>query len=669
MRGAIRPFRLLVFLLLIGTGLACGVSQETVPPAAPARVVYVVGQLTDEDLIALSSAAASADPAPILLLDTPAAAPYLKGFLAAYRPDRVVPIGSFTDASAERERRLGVSLAPALEWAAGPPTPLWDALFPQAERVVVCPAQPRGLLLQAACLAGAAKAPLFVIRGKAGETDELRRRVAAWKAREVLAVAGSARVARGLEGVKVVELADEEAVSAAYLRRRLGRGKVEALVIANPADGRNGGLSRLAPFVMLQHRAALLLTNEAGDNTGAVVRAALKNSDLRRADSLILLADLKSIPMERRPNPAAGKDAHIEMEPLTPGGEEPFTFATGRLFHRDAGVVALTMARQRLLAEARGPRKALVASNPGGGLPLMEMFSRHTAKELRNRGYETVVLFEHDVNKEDLRRFLPEQDIFLWEGHYKTMVEDYQLPAWTEPLRPSLVFLQSCLALNEAEAQPLVQRGAVALVGSSTRTYSGTGGAFTLAFFDAVLYDDQPLGAALRQAKNFLLAYSLLKQKRLGQNAKLGGANQRSAWAFTLWGDPTLKLPRPEPARDALPFVRHEVQGNEIVLAWPEQKYERVTTAKYAAQTWPNARLAGLLTAGGDEEGRQLVPFLFAEVRLSPPTPGLAPRLRSTVREKNWVFVWDDRRGAGYLLVIPLLRERREARFEVRWER
>ena len=37
------------------------------------------------------------------------------------------------------------------------------------------------------------------------------------------------------------------------------------------------------------------------------------------------------------------------MEPLTPTGTEPFTFATGRLFHPDPGVVTLMLARQRLL--------------------------------------------------------------------------------------------------------------------------------------------------------------------------------------------------------------------------------------------------------------------------------------------------------------------------------
>src|SRR5437588_175476 len=153
------------------------------------------------------------------------------------------------------------------------------------------------------------------------------------------------------------------------------------------------------------------------------------------------------------------------------------------------------------------------------------------------------------------------------------MVDEYGLPGWTEPLRPSLIFLQSCLALNEAEAQPLLQRGAVALVGSSTRIYSATGGAFTLAFFDALLYDDATLGGALRQAKNFLLAYALLKEKRLGDKAKLGGANLRSAWAFTLWGDPTLRLPQPAPSATALPPVRHQVQKDRIVVTLPEKSY------------------------------------------------------------------------------------------------
>src|SRR5271166_836221 len=61
------------------------------PVSAAERVVYLVGELADEDLLTLTSAVAAGDAAPVVLLDTPGAGSYLKGFLAAYRPDRVVP--------------------------------------------------------------------------------------------------------------------------------------------------------------------------------------------------------------------------------------------------------------------------------------------------------------------------------------------------------------------------------------------------------------------------------------------------------------------------------------------------------------------------------------------------------------------------------------------------
>jgi hypothetical protein len=661
---SLRPVAVLFFLAL---SAAPWLSAADESRPAPERVVYVVGRLPDEDLLTLTSAVAVGDPPPVVLLDTPGAGPYLKGFLTAYRPGRVVPVGKFEDTAEDRERRLGVTLADALTWKDGPPAPLFDALFPQAERVVVCPAKPRGQLLQAASLAGAARAPLFVLRGNDGESEYLARRVADWRPAEVIAVGEAAPVCRALKYAKVTPLADEAALSTDLLRRQLARGKVDTLVVANPADATKGkSLARLAPWLALQHRAALLLTNDDGDNTAAVVRAALKNADLRRAENLILLADLKSIPMERRRNPAEGKDEFIEMEPLTPEGDDAFSFATGRLFSDDPGLVTLSLARQRLMVGG-GPRKAVVASNPGGGLPLLEMFSRHTARELKNRGYETTAMFGEDVKADELRGAWPDADLFLWEGHYKTMVEEFKVPTWKEPLKPSLVFLQSCLALNPDEVRPLVKRGAVAVVGSSTRTYSGTGGAFSLAFFDATLYDDQSLGGGLRQSKNFLLAWSLLKQKRLGESAKLAGANVRSAWAFTLWGDPTLKLPKPELPRDTLPGVRHEVKDGVVTIVRPEEMYEKMKTENHVGTIWPNSRLAGLVTKAEKAEDHKLVPLLFAEVKLSPPTAGQVPHLVGRLPANSYAFVWDARRELGYLLMVPPTRKTGDLKFEVRW--
>jgi Peptidase family C25 len=667
MRLAPRSLRPLAVLVVVACWVAPWLAAADEARPAPSRVVYLVGDLADADLLTLTSAIAPADPAPVVLLDTPGASAYLKGFLTAFHPDRVVPVGTFADTAEERERRLGVSLAPALTWKDGPPAPLYDALFSKAERVVVCPVKPRGQLLYAAGLAGAARAPLFVLRGEDGENEHLARRVADWRPAEVIAVGEAVPVCKTLKYAKVTALDDEAAVSTEFLRRQVGRGKIETLVVANPADGEKGtALARLAPWLTIQRRAALLLTNEAGDNAAAVIRTALKNSDLRRADSLVLLADLKAIPMEKRKNPAEGKDESIEMEPLTPEGDDAFTFATGRLFSEDPGLVTLSLARQRLMVGG-GARKALVASNPGGGLPLLEMFSRHTARELKNRGYDTTAMFEDNVKADELRRAWPDADIFLWEGHYKTMVDDFKVPTWTEPLRPSLVFLQSCLALNPTEVKPLVQRGAVAVVGSSTRTYSGTGGAFSLAFFDANLYDDQSLGGSLRQSKNFLLAWSLLKQKRLGESAKLAGANVRSAWAFTLWGDPTLKLPKPELPRDSLPGVRHEVKDGVLVIVRPEAMYEKMKTENHVGTIWPNSRLAGLVTKAEKDADHRLIPLLFAEVKLSPPAAGRVPSLVGRVPANSYAFVWDARRESGYLLVVPPTRQSSDLKFEVRW--
>src|SRR5262249_24295779 len=157
-------------------------------------------------------------------------------------------------------------------------------------------------------------------------------------------------------------------------------------------------------------------------------------------------------------------------EPGTRKGEDPFPYATGRLYHDEPAFVLLQIARARLLATRAGkPRKALVVSNPGGGLPLLETFSHHTENELRNNGYQTAALYGDNVDKKDVQKLRPEQDLFIWEGHYKTLTDEFGFLTWTEPVPPALYFMQSCLALKQDEADVLWQRGAVAIVGSSTR--------------------------------------------------------------------------------------------------------------------------------------------------------------------------------------------------------
>jgi hypothetical protein len=664
-----KPARMPVVLALLALGFVLLPASGFATPA-PERVVYLGGGLSPQDLVPVAAAVAAAGENGILLLDSPKATPYTRAFLSAYHPDRVVPVGTFPQRGADVGRRLDVHPGPELACEDGRPTGLWHALFPRAARVVVCPAEPRGLLLQSACLAGALQAPLFVLRGSDGEADELRGWLTSWHTRTVYAAGDAATVCKDLHSVTVTELAEQSDVSAAYLRCLLRHGPVTTLVVTNPYDLREGfgGMSSLAPWVALQRRAALLCTDPAGDDVEAVVDAAVDDPHLRRADSLVLVANLKAIPMRHRPNPIpTDKDAEIEMEPYTPAGNEPFTFATGRLFHEDPAVVTLMLARSKLLAGGRPMRKALVVSNPGDSLPLLETFSRNTAKELRNAGCDTTVRIGKQVTPGELRRLLPEHDLFLWEGHHNTLIRDWSFPDWDEPLPPSLVFLQSCLALQDWKAQPVLQRGAVGVLGSSTRTYSASGGACSLAFFDALLYDRQSLGGALRQAKNFLTVYARLKEKRLGKDARRTGANLRASWAFTLWGDPTLRLPLPEPPDDALAPIRHEVQGNAIVLKLPPEHHDKVMTTKYQVEMYPNGRLAGLCRKEDDEEGMPLVPFVFAEVSLPHGRADQVPELHSRLPSSHWVFSWDARRRCGYLIAVPREKDRDELRFSVHW--
>jgi hypothetical protein len=664
------PLAILVFGLAGLASLNWPV-QPLAEPVPAKHVVFLCGEMSPEALIQVGSAVAARNDNSVLLFDLPKAEIYTKAFLKTYRPNRIVPVGIFPRGINDLEYRLDMRTDAAVSCAGDPPLAMWQAILGRAPNAVLCPNTPRSQVLHAAVLAAELHAPLILVCGRTGESNRIASFLKEMRAKDVWTVGDAASLCKGLSNVTVHPLAKESQVANLAISFANRKGPIETLVVANPEDNAPGlgGMSSLVPWMAVRRHAALLLTNATGDNVEDLISRATGNHHLRHADSLILAGNLKAIPMKQRPNPIPNdKDAAIDMEPMTPIGSDPVSFATGRLFHKDPRVVALMLARQQLWAEeGHAPHKALIASNPGGTLPLLEAFSRNTIKEFRNAGFETTSLIGSQVNKEDLRNLLSQNDLFLWEGHHNTLIRDYAFPEWDEPLPPSLVFLQSCLALKEEKVLPLLQRGAIGVVGSSTRVYSATGGACSLAFMDALLYDNQSLGGALRQAKNFLLAYALLKEKRLGNQAHRGGANLRSAWAFTLWGDPTLKLPHPEVPQDALPPVHHVVQGNTIVLSIPEQRLDRIYTAKYQAQMPPNGRLAGLIHRDGDEDGSPLLPMLFAEVSLPKAPAGRTPRLQSRIPSDRYVFTWDERRKTGYLLVLPRPSDKDDLRFNVHW--
>src|SRR5262249_10649796 len=268
-------------------------------PARSAADVFLGGNLSHEQIVSLGSTLAARGRGGVLLLDSMKSSPYHKLFLHAFRPHRVVPIGAFPNGITEIEERLGTKPASAVEWKRGPPLELWRSLFPTADTVVICPAEPHRLLLQAACLAGVSQAPLLVVHDDPRETKELRQLLIDWQTHTILAVGKVDKLWHGLPEMQLVRLADEQAVAAAYLRRQLKNGPIDTLVVANPSDiKRPGGvMSPLAPWVALNKRAFLILTNEDGDNVAAIVDSALRRHSLRHIDNLILVADLLAIPM------------------------------------------------------------------------------------------------------------------------------------------------------------------------------------------------------------------------------------------------------------------------------------------------------------------------------------------------------------------------------------
>jgi hypothetical protein len=662
---AAHPARTLLSLMLIGCAVSCASGADK------PRTVYLGGHLGPAELVSYTSTIHAADPDAVILLDSAVGSSYTRAFLAAAGVERIIPVGLFPGGTDDVQSRLKVNTAPPLAWKNNPPPELWRSLFPRADQVVACPCKPRRMLLQAACLAVALRAPLFLLPDDGGSSAELTKWLKEWQTRKLYLVGKSEFSTDDVKGLKTLRLKDEAAVFDACIDTLAAAKPVVTLVVANPEDvsEESGGMSGLAPWIAGQKRAPLVFTNEHGDDVEERVHSLVRDKRLGGVENILLVGSLTAIPVKHRPNPLAdGKDALIEMEQLTPAGNEPYTFAVGRLFGDCPAVVAMQLARQRLLHEHAGPRSALIASNPGGSLPLLEVFSRNTALELKNGGYKTTSLIGKDLTGTAFRHEMARHDVILWEGHHSTLIKDYGMPDWDEPLPGSFIVLQSCLALQEAKAQPLLRRGAVGVVGSSTRTFSASGGAMSLAFFDALLYDEQSAGAALRQAKNFLLAYAILKERRLGDDAKRTGANQRAAWSFSLWGDPTLTLPTPAKPEGARSPVRHEVVGDTIVVMVPEKQLDGVHSSKYKVQMPPNARLAGLIRKDADDDNQPLVPFLFVEVHLPDAPEGKVPRLKSKLSWNHQVFCWDERRKRGYLLAEPHNLDEQELRFRVVWE-
>lgn len=654
---------------LLGLPAPRAAAQDAADPPRTGTVI-LAGEMPNADLMTLSVAAAAFAPDATFLMDTPKARTSVKLYLDTTLPAKVHLVGRFPPL-----------VDPVRRWGVGPPVIVpenakadpvafaWSLAPAGVGRAVVAPSDNWEELFRAAALAGVMKAPLFVLREEGDPVAGFRELAAAKGVRQVVAVGGAIDPVSKLGGFEVVRLADAAAADAAHRRELAKSGPPRQWVLASPGD--LDGCGVFAPWVATLRKAAIILTNEEGTNSEKVVQAALAGPDGKTVDSMMVVGDPDMIPQAKRRNPTAGRDGdYVDVEPWIPrDGHALITIPSGRIFNPDRSGVPLMIARSKLLTETKRQPKVFISSNPGDGLRLLETFSRNTARELENAGCKVTGMFgRFTLTETQARKAMTENDYFIWEGHNGTVRGRFGVGRFQDPMLPSIAFIQSCAELNAQVAGPLLDRGAVSVIGTPNRMFSGSGGAYVLAFSDALAYDGMTVGQAMRHAMNYMLMYAELKEVRLGGDARLGGANRRAAWTFCLWGDPNARLPAPTPAPNALPRLRSTGNKSAITLKLPEQKYPTTEVMPYRAEMWPGGRLAGLYSFEGEDEGRSLIPLAFAEVAIPDAPAGKVPHLSSRVPSRNYVFKWDARRKVAYILLLPREKDVAEVEFRVHWD-
>jgi len=667
-----RPWASLIAgALLLGAPAPRAAAQPDADDGPPrAGAVILAGEMPNPDLMALTVAVAAFAPDTTFLMDTPKARTSVKLFLDSTRPAKVQLVGRFPP-TVDPLRRWGVG-PPVLDTEKATRDPVafaWSLAPAGVGRCVVTPAEPGEELFRAAALAGAMKVPMFVLRDGDDPVRGLKELASAKGVRQVYAVGAAAAAVSQMGGVEVVRLADAAAVDAAHRRELAKAGPPRLWVLASPGDVDGCGV--FAPWVSTLRKAPLILTDEEGMNSEKVFNAALQGPDARSVDQMIVVADPDAIPQAKRRNPTAGRDGDsVDVEPWIPTKKNTLiTVPSGRLFNPDRAGVPLMLARAKMLNEAKGPPKVMISSNPGDGLRLLETFSRNTGREMENAGCKVTSMFgRFTMTESQARKAMMEHDYFIWEGHNGTVRGRFGVGRFQDPMRPSIAFIQSCAELNAQVAGPLLDRGAVAVIGTPNRMFSGSGGAYVLAFSDALAYDGMTVGQAMRHAMNYMLLYAELKEMRLGGDARLGGANRRAAWTFCLWGDPLAKLPTPTPSKDALPRLQSTGSKNLITVKLPEAKYPTTEVMPYRAEMYPGGRLAGLYSFDGEDEGKTLVPLAFVEVHIPDAPAGKTPHLSSRVPARNYVFKWDDRRKVAYILLLPRDKDVADVEFRVHWD-
>ncbi len=173
-----------------------------------------------------------------------------------------------------------------------------------------------------------------------------------------------------------------------------------------------------------------------------------------------------------------------------------------------------------------------------------------------------------------------------------------------------VVVLQSCQSLDINTAHRIIGFGGISLLGSTTNIHSASGSTFAKAFTDGLLYGDQTVGEALRDARNYFFCLQDLKNQR---GHKEQHKSMRVALSFRLWGDPEIRpLPGARRPPRRAPLTLTWSGRDQLTISLPPRRLAEVKTDRYRARMFPQAQAAGIVRRGkAPDAPRRLMPLYF----------------------------------------------------------
>lgn len=214
-----------------------------------------------------------------------------------------------------------------------------------------------------------------------------------------------------------------------------------------------------------------------------------------------------------------------------------------------------------------------------------------------------------------------------------------------------LVVLQSCNSLENVIANRIFRQGGVGFIGSVTKIHSASGSSFIKVFSDGLLYRQQTLGEAMRDARNY---FFLIQDLKNAKGHKEQVKSLRVALSFQLWADPELKL-FSVPKSTLAPASFKWKNNHTLNVKMPAKKLPEARTEQYFIKNFPGSAVAGLVKKQKNDTARRVSEIHY--LRLDVPDSFTREQYTSLTfqhqKGKRTAFRLDEQQKQLYILFMP----------------